>query len=168
MRDFRAQKTKEIKEFYNQFVINIPQRIKMLKSLIKKSEFTYSFTEIKEVEEFYKNNIKKASVLNMSKENLEDVVATYFGIASQNYLGGKWSVELDKKVDTYGEIYIDYYDYEFETGWFIYPYSYTWFLESEQYKVGDVSESIKHLLNLQLKDEESIKGYKIKPIKEIN
>jgi hypothetical protein len=168
MRDFSNKKPKEIKEFYNQFIDSIPQRIKLLKDLIKKESFSYSFEEIKSVEDFYVKTLKNVSKLNISKETLEDVIATYFGIASKSHLGGKWEVELDKKVDTYGEVYLDYYDYEFKTGWFIYPYSYTWFLESNQYKIGEVSESINHLYDLQLKDEEKIKGYKIKPIKEIN
>lgn len=168
MRDFSNKKPKEIKEIYNQFVSFIPQRKKLLKELMQREIFTYSFEEIKEVEEFYKKSLQNISKLNMSKEQLEDTVATYFGIASRNYLGGKWEVELDKRADSYGEIYLNYYDNEFETGWIIYPYSYTWFLESKQYKIGEVSESIKHLLNLQINDQETIKGYKIKPIKDIN
>jgi len=167
MRNFSIKKNKEIKDFYNQFVTLIPQRIKELNDLMKKKIFSYTFEEIKDVEEFYKKSLQNLSKLNISKEDLEDIIATYFGLASQNYLGGKWEVELDKKVDTFGHIYIDYYDYEYKTGWFIYPYSYTWFLESEQYKVGEVSESIKHLLNLQIKDQEKIKGYKIKQINNI-
>lgn len=168
MRDFSNKKTKEIKEFHNQFITLIPQRIKTLKSLIEKKEFTYTFEEIKEVEEFYYNTIKKTTELNMSKEDFEDIVATYFGVASQNYLGGKWEVELDKKVDTFGHIYVDYYDYKHKTGSFFYPYWYTWGIESKQDKVGDISLQIKHLLNLQIEDEKKIKGYKIKPIKYIN
>src|SRR5690606_31924852 len=128
---------------------------------------TYSFEEIKEVEGFYVTSLNNLPKLGISKENLEDVVATYFGTVCRNYLGGKWEVELDKKVDTYGHIYVDYYDYEYKTGWFIYPFSYTWFLESEQYKVGEVSKSIKHLLNIQIKDQEKIKGYIINPVRDI-
>lgn len=167
MRDFSNKKTKEIKEFYNQFIDSIPQNIKKLKFYLNKETFSYEFTEIVEVEEFYKNCLQKLSTLNISKEEFEDIVATYFGIACKNHLGGKWKIELDKKVDSYGQIYVDYYDYDYETGWFFYPYWCTWGLESEQEKIGDISEQIKRLLNLQLKDEEKINGYKIKPIKNI-
>jgi hypothetical protein len=167
MRDFSNKKTKELKEFYNQFIDSIPQNINKLKFYLNKETFSYEFTEIFEVENFYKNSLQKLSSLNISKEEFEDLVATYFGIACKCHLGGKWEIELDKKVDKYGHIYIDYYDYDYDTGWFIYPFSYTWFLESNQLKIGDISDSIKHLYDLQLKDEEKIKGYKIKPIKDI-
>lgn len=167
MRDFSNKKPKEIKDFYNQFVTSILQRIKVLKDLMKKESFSYTFEEIKDVEEFYKNSLQKLSTLSISKEELEDIVATYFGIACKNHLGGKWEIELDKKVDSYGQIYIDYYDYEYETGWFFYPYWCTWGLESKEEKVGDISMQIKHLLNLQIQDQEKIKGYKIKPINDI-
>ena len=168
MRNFSNKKPKEIKDFYNQFVSSISQRIKSLKDLTKKEEFTYSFEEIKDIENFYAKSIKNVSKLNMSKDTLEDIVATYFGTACRNYLGGKWDVEMDKKVDTYGHIYVDYYDYEFETGSFFYPYWYTYGLESKQDKVGGISELIKYFFNLQIEEQKKIKGYKIKPIKDIN
>ncbi|WP_294824088.1 hypothetical protein, partial [uncultured Flavobacterium sp.] len=93
---------------------------------------------------------------------LENIVAIYFGTTIQWYLGGEWSLDTDKKTETYGEAFIDFYDPVSKKGSYLFPFNWTWFIETDQFdeNLGTIYERI---INKQIREEENTPKYKISP-----
>ncbi len=158
---------REIKQEYKEFIENIPNYISKLKKELEKQKFFYSFDEIEEIEKFYEKSIRKKKGNTIMNKEFENMIATYFGVAFRWYLGGKWRLDTGKTSTTYGEPFLDYYDYEFESGYYFFPFTWTLFIATGQKDAGSFSQYVKRILDWELKKQEEIKGYKIKPIRNI-
>lgn len=167
MRHLHNQKIKFIREYYNNFLESIPARINMLKILTNKDIFTYEFGEIDEIEDFYRKYVNNSSSINLDKEEFENIVASYFGTAFRWYVGGNWELDDDKRTGTYGCPFVDYYDEQSDIGNIFFPFNITYTIETNQSN-EKTSAHYERMSKYLLRKQETIQGYKVKPIRDIN
>ncbi|HOY42213.1 MAG TPA: hypothetical protein PLX60_10140 [Chitinophagales bacterium] len=163
MRHLKNKKRKEIEEYYKNFVANIPNYIVKLKSILKKDAFNYSFDEISEVEKFYEFNFNKPSNFNLSKEELDNIVASYLGTAFMWHFGGNWCLDLDKKSTSYGLAMLENYggkDYDWI---YVTPFSWIWYIESNQLENESIAQMFERWIVYHKKNPQFI----IEPVRNI-
>ncbi len=100
---------KEIKKEYKEFMDSIPDNIKKLKSFLGKDLFHYTLDEINRVQMFYEENYKTPHKLNLSEEDMDKMLAAYFGTAHLWHFFWNWCLETNKSADKYGVACIEKY-----------------------------------------------------------
>lgn len=96
---------KSLKELKNDYVIfqqNIPNYLIQIKSLLKTENLSYNYEEIENVFRIFIATYENPTKINLSYEELCNILYAYSGEAFIFHLGGEWVLGTTKSDKAYG------------------------------------------------------------------
>ena len=96
----------EAKLKFQQFIDGIPACIATVKKLLNKETLTYEVEEVKAFEELYERYFRNPALIGLERTYFNHVFEVYIGTAYLWHFGGRWYIDLNKKYDNFGRIYL--------------------------------------------------------------
>lgn len=93
---------KELKNDYMIFQQNIPNYLEQIKVLLQTNNLSYSYEEIEVVFKIFIENYETPTKINLSYEELCNILYAYSGEAFIFHLGGEWALGTTKSDKAYG------------------------------------------------------------------
>lgn len=93
---------KELKNDYMIFQQNVPNYLEQTKVLLKTKNLSYSYEEIEDVFKIFIANYENPTKINLTYEELSNILYAYSGEAFIFHLGGEWALGITKSDEAYG------------------------------------------------------------------